>query len=219
MIQLISGGLHIKSSQIKTSEVWEHDLSDRLLASAHVLWEEGHLRPGEQARFHTRSGLLTVERKGDWIELDFPAEPEEQATAPSDLNIALGVTPCYVGKTKFHYLVEVDSEDTVRNIEPDLDLLATLPVEGIIVTSTAVSPEYDFVSRYFAPSVGIDEDPVCGAAHCCLGPFWSSRLGKSEFVAYQASARGGIVRVRLSGNRVYLESKAITVLRGELLSV
>jgi PhzF family phenazine biosynthesis protein len=189
------------------------------LASAHVLWEEAHLEPTEQARFDTRSGLLIAERKDDWIELDFPEDPEEQVVPPSDLAIALGVTPNYVGKNRFDYLVEVSSEDIVQSMNPDLSLLVTLPADGVIVTSPADSPEYDFVSRYFAPRIGINEDPVCGAAHCCLGPFWRNRLGKNEFVAYQASSRGGIVRVRLSGNRVYLKGKAVTVLRGELLSV
>jgi PhzF family phenazine biosynthesis protein len=167
-------------------------------------------------RFYTRSGLLTAERKDDWIELDFPAEPEEQATAPPELARALGVPLKYVGKNRFDYLVEVDSEKTVRDMTPDFSLLAAIPIRGIIVTSLATSPEYDFVSRFFAPMVGINEDPVTGSAHCCLGPFWRDRLGKDEFVAYQASTRGGVVRVRLSGNRVVLGGQAVTVLRGEL---
>jgi PhzF family phenazine biosynthesis protein len=187
------------------------------LASAHVLWETGHLPPEELARFYTRSGLLTAERKGEWIELDFPATPEKPATAPTDLARALGATPAYIGKNRFDYLVEVDSEGAVRTLKPDFPLLRTIPVRGIIVTSRASSPPYDFVSRFFAPGVGINEDPVTGSAHCCLGPFWSQRLGKNEFVAYQASARGGIVRVRVSGKRVYLGGQAVTVLRGELV--
>lgn len=187
------------------------------LASAHVLWETGHLQPEEPARFYTRSGLLTAERKGEWIELDFPVTPEEPATAPADLARALGVTPAYVGKNRFDYLVEVDSEETVHALKPDFALLRTLPVRGVIVTSPATSSEYDFVSRFFAPGSGVDEDPVTGSAHCCLGPFWSKRLGKNEFIAYQASKRGGVVRVRLSGKRVYLSGQAVTVLRGELV--
>lgn len=187
------------------------------LASAHVLWEAGHLPPVAQARFYTRSGLLTATRNGDWIELDFPAEPAGRAPAPPDLARALGVTMNYVGKNRFDYLVEVDSEATVRNMQPDLALLGTIPVRGVMVTSRAASPPYDFVSRFFAPRTGIPEDPVTGSAHCCLGPFWSTRLGKTDFVAYQASTRGGVVRVRVSGARVYLGGQAITVLRGELL--
>lgn len=187
------------------------------LASAHVLWEEGHLNSGEIARFHTRSGLLTAERQGDWIELNFPATLEEPATAPPNLVEALGVTPKYIGRNKFDYLVEVESEAIVRNLRPNFALLETVPVRGVIVTSRASAREYDFVSRFFAPGSGVAEDPVTGSAHCCLGPFWSARLGKSEFVAYQASARGGVVRVRVSGDRVYLGGQAITVMRGELL--
>jgi PhzF family phenazine biosynthesis protein len=188
------------------------------LASAHVLWEAGHLKANEQARFYTRSGLLTAERKGNWIELDFPAEPEEQVTAPPELARALGVPLKYVGKNRFDYLVEVNSEATVRNIKPTLTLLGTIPIRGVIVTSLATSREYDFVSRFFAPRAGINEDPVTGSAHCCLGPFWSHRLGRDELIAYQASTRGGVVRVRVMGNRVYLGGQAVTVLRGELSS-
>ena len=187
------------------------------LASAHVLFTEGYLPRGEQARFHTRSGLLTAGREGDWIELDFPADLDEQATPPPELVEALGIVPKYVGRNRFGYLAQVDSEETVRNLTPDFNLLATLPSVGVIVTSEAVSPKYDFVSRFFAPQVGVDEDPVTGAAHCCLGPFWARKLDKRELVGYQASSRGGIVRVRWDGERVCLNGQAVTVLRGELL--
>jgi PhzF family phenazine biosynthesis protein len=187
------------------------------LASAHVLWEEGHLKSDARARFYTRSGLLTAERHGDWIELNFPATLEEPATAPPNLVEALGVSPKYIGRNKFDYLVEVESEAVVRNLTPNFTLLETVPVRGVIVTSRASSREYDFISRFFAPGSGVAEDPVTGSAHCCLGPFWSARLGKSEFVAYQASARGGVVRVRVSGDRVHLGGQAVTVMRGELL--
>lgn len=186
------------------------------LASAHVLWEAGYLNPDQPARFSTRSGLLTAERKGEWIELDFPPEREERVTAPSDLGRALGVTPTYVGKNRFDYLVEVDSEETVRSLKPDFALLGEIPARGFIVTSLATTQGFDFVSRFFAPRAGINEDPVTGSAHCCLGPFWGTRLNKNEFVAYQASARGGVVHVRLSGDRVGLGGQAVTVLRGEL---
>lgn len=187
------------------------------LASAYVLWEAGYLKPDQPARFSTRSGLLTAERKGDWVEMDFPAEPEERAPAPLGLEKALGVTPKYVGKNRFDYLVEVDSEETVRGLKPDFALLGEIPARGFIVTSRATSPGYDFVSRFFAPRAGINEDPVTGSAHCCLGSYWRTRLKKDEFVAYQASVRGGVVRVRVSGKRVYLAGQAVTVLRGELL--
>lgn len=187
------------------------------LASAHVLWEEGHLPPAHQAWFHTKSGLLTGDRAGEWIELDFPAKREEPAAAPPGLAEALGVTPKYVGKNQFDYLVEVDREDSVRRLAPNHAALATLPVRGVIVTSRASSPGYDFVSRFFAPGAGVPEDPVTGSAHCALGPFWQARLGKNDLVAYQASPRGGVVRVRVAGDRVKLGGQAVTVLRGELL--
>ena len=186
------------------------------LASAHILWEMEYLRPDDKAQFFTRSGLLTAEHQGNWIQLDFPAEPEESTAAPTKLLEALGVTPKYVGKNRFDYLVEVDSEATVRNVKPDFLLLGTIPCRGTIVTSTSDSNEYDFVSRFFAPSSGIDEDPVTGSVHCCLGPFWQTRLSKNEFVAYQASARGGVVRVRLGEQRVYLGGQAVTVFNADL---
>jgi predicted PhzF superfamily epimerase YddE/YHI9 len=130
---------------------------------------------------------------------------------------ALGTTATYIGKNRFDYLVEVASEDAVRNITPNFSLLATVPARGLIVTSRATSPSYDFVSRFFGPQVGVNEDHVTGSAHCCLAPYWSKKLGKDEMVGYQASARGGIVRVRISGDRVYLGGQAVTVLRGELV--
>lgn len=185
------------------------------LASAHILWETGILASKEQARFHTLSGLLTAERKGDWIELNFPATPEQPATAPPRLIEALGVTPKYIGKSKFDYLVEVDKEETVRNLGPDFGVLREMQVRGVMVTSQATSPGYDFVSRFFAPGSGIDEDPVTGSAHCCLGPFWSRQLGKTELIGYQASKRGGTVRVRVIGDRVHLSGQAVTVFCGE----
>ena len=187
------------------------------LASAHVLWETGTIPPGEQARFHTASGLLTAERRGDEIEMNFPASPPRPASAPPGLAEALGVTPRYVGRTRHDYLVAVESEDEVRGVRPDFTKLRELQMRGIMVTSAAATGGYDFVSRFFAPGAGIDEDPVTGSAHCCLGPYWGERLGKGELVAYQASARGGVVRVRLSGERVYLRGSAVTVLLGELL--
>ncbi len=187
------------------------------LASAHVLWETGHLSPDEQARFHTRSGLLLAERKGEWIEMDFPATPAHAASAPDGLLEALGVSAVYVGKNRFDYLVEVESEETVRGIRPNFSQLLEVEARGIIVTSRANTRDYDFVSRFFAPRVGVNEDPVTGSAHCCLTPYWCSKFGKNELVGYQASPRGGVVRVRLGGDRVYLSGQAVTVLRAELV--
>jgi PhzF family phenazine biosynthesis protein len=186
------------------------------LAGAHVLWEQGLLEPDQPAHFHSRSGLLTARRDQKWIELDFPAKAEESSEAPQGLASALGAKPRYIGKNSFDYLVEVESEQVLRNLKPDFRALAALPVRGIIVTSRSASPAYDFVSRFFAPASGVDEDPVTGSAHCCLGPFWKERLGKDELLAYQASRRGGIVRVRVRGARVLLGGQAVTILRGFL---
>jgi PhzF family phenazine biosynthesis protein len=187
------------------------------LASAHALWEEGLLPESETARFHTRSGLLTATRNGEWIELDFPATLEQPVDASSELVEGLGNPRIvYAGRNRLDYLVEVESEEVLRNLQPDHSKLRTLGLRGVIVTSRPSSAGFDFVSRFFAPGSGIDEDPVTGSAHCCLGPYWASRLGKTEFLAYQASARGGVVRVRLDGDRVKLGGRAVTVLRGEL---
>lgn len=187
------------------------------LASAHALWEEGHLAPNQQARFRTKSGLLTAELRDDWIELDFPAVTVEAEIPPPGLIEALGIKTGYVGKNKFDYLIEAESEETLRNAKPDHTRLRQIEARGIIITSRSDSPQFDFVSRFFAPGSGIDEDPVTGSAHCALAPFWESRLEKREFVAYQASPRGGVVRVRVEGDRVRLAGQAVTVMRGELL--
>jgi PhzF family phenazine biosynthesis protein len=186
------------------------------LASAHVLWESGTLQETAEAHFHTRSGLLRATRHDTLIEIDLPARREELAEAPPELVAALGVTPIYVGRNLYDYLVELPSEAAVRELAPDFVALRELDIRGIIVTSRATTAPYDFVSRFFAPGVGIDEDPVTGSAHCCLVPFWSGRLGKSDFVAYQASARGGVLRVSLRGDRVALAGQAVTIFRGEL---
>ncbi len=187
------------------------------LASAHVLWEEGRLGPDETAIFHTKSGVLTCERKEEWIEMNFPALPDSPAPPPEALAESLGFTPRYAGKNECDYLLEADSEATLRGLTPDFRLLGTVPVRGCMVTARADAPAYDFVSRFFAPAYGVDEDPVTGSAHCCLGPFWARRLRKEELTGYQASARGGVVRVRILGARVVLGGKAVTVMRGDLL--
>ncbi|HSP16776.1 MAG TPA: PhzF family phenazine biosynthesis protein [Thermoanaerobaculia bacterium] len=187
------------------------------LASAHALFSEGLLKPNETARFHTRSGLLTAKRDGEWIELNFPAMLDTPAEAPPGLLESLGVKkPAYVGRNKFDYLIEVSSEEEVRALDPDHTGLRKIPVRGVIVTSRAANGSHDFVSRFFAPGSGIDEDPVTGSAHCCLAPYWAKRLGKNELLAYQASRRGGMLRVRLDGDRVRLGGRAVTILRGEL---
>mgnify|MGYP005847947519 CR=1 FL=1 len=187
------------------------------LASAHVLWEEGHLEPGAIAQFETRSGLLTATQQGEWIELNFPANPSTATQIPPELVKALDLTIRQVSQNSLGYLVEVETAAMVYDCKPDFGLLAALPVSGVIITSQDEGSDYDFVSRFFAPALGINEDPVTGAAHCCLAPYWRDRLQKSEFLAYQASARGGVVKVRCEGgDRVALGGQAVTVMRGEL---
>ncbi|HKE91982.1 MAG TPA: PhzF family phenazine biosynthesis protein [Gemmatimonadales bacterium] len=186
------------------------------LASAHVLWEDRYLPQGTQARFDTASGRLTADRDGQWIAMDFPAVPVTTVEAPPDLIPALGVTPVAIGKNRMDYLVEVGSEDEVLAAAPDFGKLRRVPVRGVIVTARAADSQYDFVSRFFAPGSGVDEDPVTGSAHCALAPYWGAKLGRTELVGRQASARGGIVKVRTRGERVILAGQAVVVLRGEL---
>lgn len=189
------------------------------LASAHALWEQGE--PATELRFHTRSGVLvtrlgTTGDGGREILMDFPATPAEPVTAPDGLAAALGAEPVWVGRTRFDYLVEVADESTVRRLRPDHAALGALRVRGVIVTALGTDG-HDFVSRFFASPVGIAEDPVTGSAHCALAPFWTARLGRDELLGYQASARGGYVRVRLAdAGRVILAGQAVTILRGEL---
>ena len=184
------------------------------LASAHILWETGRVGRGEVIEFYTLSGVLTAAMSGGSIELDFPSEPEQEAKAPPKLTESLGIRPVYTGRNRFDYLVEAESAKEVRDIKPDFELLGTIPVRGVIVTSVSDLPEYDFVSRFFGPASGIDEDPATGSAYCCLGPYWEKKLGKSEFTAYQASERGGVIGVRVKGERVILKGRAVTVFKG-----
>ncbi len=189
------------------------------LASAHTLWEAGYLLPGETARFQTRSGLLTAAQVDGWIELDFPATPSTPTEAPPALLDALGVEPVHIGKSRFDYLIEVASADEVRDLTPDFAALRGLDVRGIMVTSRGDEAGVDFVSRFFAPGSGIDEDPVTGSAHCCLAPHWAAKLSQTDFVAYQASSRGGTLRIQLTGDRVRLAGQAVTILRGVLSDI
>jgi PhzF family phenazine biosynthesis protein len=185
------------------------------LAAAHVLWETKVLDPAEPARFRTRfRGLLTAARAGDEIELDFPADVPEPSSLPDGLADALGVTTRENALARAGYLIEVADEDVVVSVRPDFPRLARY--ESVILTSPATRSAADFVSRYFAPRYGIDEDPVTGSAHCALAPYWAARLGRADLVGYQRSARGGIVSVRVAGGRVRLAGHAVTVVRGEL---
>lgn len=187
------------------------------LASAHILWSEGLLQNNQQALFQTRSGPLGAALTNDSIELDFPQEVEKSVQPPpSDLLKGLGVEALYVGQNRFDYLVEVGSEYILRTLKPDMNSLIKVGGRGVIVTARATTPGYDFVSRCFFPAAGIPEDPVTGSAHCCLGPYWAAKLEKRSFTAFQASPRGGVVQIRLEGNRVILGGKAVTISRGNL---
>jgi PhzF family phenazine biosynthesis protein len=192
------------------------------LASSHALWETGRLSAGEAARFFTHSGWLTAEKRGDLIEMDFPAIFSEAVDLPDPVAEALGpvvkgaVCQRALKKANGNLLLELKSEESIRSLKPNFDLLRNVD-SGVIITARGSSSKYDFVSRYFAGYAGIDEDPVTGSAHCMLAPFWAAKLGKTEMQAYQASARGGGVRVRLQGDRVGLGGRAVTVLRGSLI--
>ncbi len=186
------------------------------LAAAHVLWSEGMVDPARTIEFDTlHSGVLSATRRNDRIELDFPVRSAEVVPPPDGLAEALGVEPILVARAARDVLVLVDDEAAVRALTPDFARLRRIDARGVIVTAPAA--EVDFVSRFFAPAVGVDEDPVTGSAHCCLCPFWAERLGRTTMVGYQASARGGLVSVTLCGDRVVLAGSAVTILRGELL--
>jgi PhzF family phenazine biosynthesis protein len=185
------------------------------LASAHALWETGRLDTDRAAIFHTRSGELIARHRGSAIELDFPADPTTPMERIEALDAMLGrpVVSLYQGRED--WLVELACEADVRDCRPDMQAIAALPARGLIVTAPGSGP-FDFVSRFFAPAAGIDEDPVTGAAHCTLGGFWGARLGKLSMQAWQASARGGEVGVRLAGERVALTGQAVIVFEGTL---
>jgi PhzF family phenazine biosynthesis protein len=188
------------------------------LATAHILWETGEDAPERVLRFYTRSGLLTAQRREDWIDLNFPAAPVEPAPIPQDLIEGLGITPQLVGKDGEDYLVEVENESMLMALQPDFERLKKVASRGVIVTCRSSSRDYDFVSRFFAPRVGINEDPVTGSAHCALAPYWGKKLEKDSMRAYQASQRGGEVRVRVDGERVTISGQAVTVIQGTLFS-
>lgn len=186
------------------------------LAAAHALWEHCSLGPEEEARFHTASGLLTATAANGWITLDFPALPCEVAEAPASLLGALGVAAEATGRSRFDWLIEVASEAAVRGATPDFARLSDMEARGVIVTARSHAADVDFVSRFFAPAEGINEDPVTGSAHCVLGPYWSDKLGKTCLIAHQVSSRGGVLKVEVRGDRIALSGQAITVFEGIL---
>ncbi len=186
------------------------------LASAFTLWHTGALPSDVEARFSTLSGWLTCRKTGDWIEMDFPAVNALPCDAPHGLAEALGVEPNFVGSNGMDYLVEIADAATLRSLAPNITAISELPVRGVIVTAASDQPEYDFISRFFAPAVGVPEDPVTGSAHCALGPYWATKLGKAELTGYQASQRGGVVRLAVRGERVLLRGQAVMMSRVEL---
>lgn len=186
------------------------------LASAFVLWHTGVLSADEIARFHTLSGWLTCQREGDWIAMDFPACPVVSCAAPAGLAEALGCEFTFCGSNGMDHLVEVADETTLRGLSPNHSALAPLSQRGVIVTCSSERPEFDFISRFFAPAAGVNEDPVTGSAHCALGPYWQAKLGRSDFTAFQASERGGTVKLSVRGDRVLLRGQAVLMSRVEL---
>jgi PhzF family phenazine biosynthesis protein len=187
------------------------------LASAYTVWKAELIKPDESIRFHTRSGVLTASRSDETILLDFPATPVEECAAPTGLLEMLDITPNFIGKTTFDSYLIATSPAVVRALHPDIRKLKEVPIHGLIVTARSDDPQFDFISRFFAPAAGIDEDPVTGSAHCALGFYWNRQSGKTQMVGFQASSRGGIVHVKLNGNRVILGGHAVLVLRGELV--
>lgn len=185
------------------------------LASAHILWQTGALQQQREARFETLSGILACRRMGEWIEMDFPSTPAQPTPEPPGLALALGTKPLWTGTNGTDLLVEIQDEAALRRIKPNFGALAQLPVRGIIVTCRSARPECDFLSRFFAPAVGVNEDPVTGSAHCALGPYWQAKSGRNELTGSQASARGGVVKVSPDGARVLLKGQAVTVSRIE----
>ncbi|MFE4894203.1 PhzF family phenazine biosynthesis protein [Peribacillus butanolivorans] len=186
------------------------------LASSFFLWGKGYVQKNKPIVYQTKSGVLTSKLVDGMVQLEFPSLMEKEAIAPDLLIKALGVDPTYVGQNKWDYLIEVQSEEIVRNLNPDIDLIAQLPIRGIIVTSQSDSSEYDFVSRFFSPAQGLNEDYVTGSAHCCLGPYWKSKLNKNIFQAYQASERGGVIKVEVVEDIVKLSGNAVTIFEGNL---
>lgn len=189
------------------------------LAAAVVLADLGHLRDGGSVRFHTRSGVLAVQRDGSRMVLDFPALGVTAREPPPGLLAALRVeSPRFVGRSDFDLLVELGSAEAVRSLRPDLAALASVPCRGVIVTAAGDDGRFDFVSRFFAPAVGVPEDPVTGSAHCVLGPYWSAKLRRPRLTAFQASSRGGVIEVEPRGDRVLLGGTGVLVARGELFT-
>ena len=187
------------------------------LASVHVLREVGIIKDAEDVVFHAKKAVITAKCSDGRIEMDFPTLPVETVPTPDGLVETLGVELIACSANKWLLLVELADEDTVRTFTPDFAKIAAINVQSLIITAKADSDAYDFVSRFFAPGMGINEDPVTGSAHCSLGAYWQQKLGKAEMIGYQASSRGGIIGVRVEGDRTFLSGMAVTVMTGVLI--
>jgi PhzF family phenazine biosynthesis protein len=187
------------------------------LASASVLSHLGKLKDGSEVLFSTRSGILKAARAGRRFQLDFPIKRAKPSDPPEGLTESLNIRPTFIGRNQFDYLVEVPSESVLRAASPDFKRLLSVECRGVILTAKSDDPQFDFISRFFAPAAGVDEDPVTGSAHCCLADYWGNKLGKTELVGFQASRRGGIVHVEIRGERVILGGEAVLVAQGDLL--
>jgi PhzF family phenazine biosynthesis protein len=189
------------------------------LAAAWALWETGRLDTDQPARFHTRSGALTADREANgWVRMNFPADPPLPCEAPEGLRENLGLSEdTEILRGREDFLVPLESEEEVRELSPNHQGLRSLKTRGVIVTATGDADDTDFVSRFFAPGAGIDEDPVTGSAHCTLAPFWAPRLSKANLSARQVSARGGQLEVTMRDDRVDIRGQAVITLRGELI--
>lgn len=185
------------------------------LASAHVLFTEDFVEQDETIHFETASGILKARFLDGWIELDFPSFGVKSTKITSQLTDTLGFAPDHIYESDVNLLVEVNDYEEVRDYQPNYEKLAALSYQGLIITSR-MEGEFDFASRYFAPQAGINEDPVTGSAHCSLAPYWAQKLEKNEFLAYQASERGGVLKVRLENDRVFIQGQAVTIFEGEL---
>jgi PhzF family phenazine biosynthesis protein len=187
------------------------------LASAHILWENELVEEHKEIYFNTLSGTLTAQKGGEWINLDFPKGELRKSEGDKYLLGAFSILPKNIYEDDIVYLLEFNSEDEICNLIPDLEMLKKAQKEEIIVTSKSSSENYDFVSRFFGPAIGVNEDPVTGSAHCYLAPYWIERLHKDEVLGFQVSKRTGYVKCRLNGNRVVLQGNAKTILQGELI--
>lgn len=186
------------------------------LAAAHIIWEEDIVKSNEIIKFFTRSGEIGVKMEDGLISMGFPTEPVIPVENTEEVAKCINSQILYAARNRFDYLLEIATEDELKRLVPDFSAISGLDSRGLIVTCRSDSGDWDFASRFFAPRVGINEDPVTGSAHCALGPYWSSKLGKIDLTGFQASQRGGLVYVKIKEKKVILGGKAVTVMQGNL---